>query len=117
MNITRKSLLELPKREWDRVSIYDSIIIFNSKSKHKSGYAIKFIAGCINQEPVELISSGCNSINWEFSGLKLASDMLYPSGLIRFFSIESKTKIKVGPVLFLTEIALSTIKIELIKGE
>lgn len=108
MNITRKSLLELRKREWDRVSIYDSIIVFNSKSKHKSGYAVMFIAGCINQEPIELIYSGCDSINWEFNGLKLGTDMLYPSGLIQFFSIECK--IKVG-------IALSTIEIELIKGE
>lgn len=108
MKITRKFLLGLPKREWDKVSIYDSIIVFNSKSKHSSGYAIMFIAGCINQEPIELICSGCDSINWQFNGLELGTDMLYPSGLIHFFS--NDCKIKVG-------IALSTIKIELIKGE
>ena len=30
-DITRKFLLGLPKREWDKTSFYDMIIIFNSK--------------------------------------------------------------------------------------
>lgn len=105
-NITRKSLLELPKREWNKTSIYSSIIIFNSKRKHSSGYAIMNIVGCINQEPIELIPACCDSINWKFNGLKFGTDMLYPSGLIQFFVIDCK--LKVG-------LALSSIEIELIK--
>jgi len=32
-DITRKSLLQLPEREWDTKSIYDSIILINSRKK------------------------------------------------------------------------------------
>jgi len=111
-NITRKSLLELPKREWDKTSFYDMIIIFNSKHKHRSGYAIMNIVGFYyeqGKEKFELIASACDacdSINWKLNKLPLHNDMLYPSGLIRFFTEDCKFKI--GSVF-------TSIEIELIK--
>jgi len=108
-DITRKFLLGLPKREWDKTSIYNAIIIFNSKHKHDSGFAVMNIAGFYYEQgkgKFELIASDCDSINWKLNNLWLKTDMLYPSGLMRFFS--DMGLIKVGS-------ALSTIEIELIK--
>jgi hypothetical protein len=108
-DITRKFLLKLPKREWDKTSFYDMIIIFNSKHKHSSGYAIMGIAGFYYEQgkgKFELIASACDSINWKLNELPLHNDMLYPSGLIRFFTEDCKFKIGAF---------LSTIEIELIK--
>lgn len=105
-DVTRKSLLQLPEREWDTKSIYDSIILINSRKKNNSGYTIMYIVGCINNKPIEIISDYCDTINWQFNGLKLGTDMLYPSGLTRFFGVDCK--IEVGA-------SLSTTCIKLIK--
>ena len=108
-DITRKFLLGLPKREWDKTSFYDMIIIFNSKYKHSSGYAIMNIAGFYwDKEEIkwELIAGCCDSINWKCNDLPLHNDMFYPSGLIRFFTKDCKFKIG---------LALSSTEIELIK--
>lgn len=105
-NISKKSLLQLPKRARDANSIYDSIILINSRKKHESGYAIMYIVGCIDCKPVEIIEGCCDSIHWIFNNLMFGTDMLYPSGLIHFFGIDCK--LKVGQ-------SLSTIIIELIK--
>lgn len=106
--ITKKSLSRLPKRTWDIESVYDSIIIINSKRKHESGYAIMYIVGCIDCKPVEIIEGCCDSIHWIFNNLMFGTDMLYPSGLIHFFGIDCKLKVGCSD---------STIDIELIKGE
>lgn len=108
-DITRKFLLGLPKKEWDKTSFYDMIIIFNSKYKHSSEYAIMNIAGFYYEQgkgKFELIAGCCDSINWKLNGLPLHNDMLYPSGLMRFFTKDCKFKIGAS---------LSTIEIELIK--
>ena len=104
--ITRKSLLQLPKRNYNSKSTYNSIIILNSRKKHESGYSVMYIVGCIDNEPIEIIANYCDSIDWEFNGLKLGTDMLYPSGLVQFFGINCK--LEVG-------LSLSTTYIKLIK--
>ncbi len=108
INITKKSLLELPKREWNKTTIYDSIILINSKKRHSSGYAIIYIIGCINQKPIEIIKGSTDSIDWNFNGLKFGTDMLYPSGLIHFFGIDCR---------FEVDMALSSTSIDLIEKE
>ena len=91
--ITRKSLLQLPKRNYNIKSTYDSIIIVNSRKKHDSGYSIMYIVGCIDNEPIEIIGNYCDSIDWQFNSLKVGVDMLYPSGLVRFFGINCKLEV------------------------
>jgi hypothetical protein len=104
--ITIKSLMSLPKRKenWETISksCYDSIMIFNSRRKHGSGYAIMNIVGCIDMKPIELISGYCDSIEWNFNNLQFRTDMIYPCGAIHFFGC----KFEVGRCLSTTTIKL-----------
>ncbi len=94
-NITKKFLLQLPKRKYNATSIYDSIIIVDSGEEHDSGYTVMYLVGCIDGKPIEIIEDGCDSINWKFDGLRpiIGTDMLYPSGLVQFFGVDCKLKI------------------------
>lgn len=61
---TRKELLNLPVRYWDTESTYDSIILFPATYLHDSGYSCMCIIGVIDSIPVEIISQGCDDIEW-----------------------------------------------------
>ena len=108
INITKKSLLQLPKRAQNKTTIYDSIVLINSRKKHDSGYAIMYIVGYINLKPVEIIRGSTDSIIWNLNGLHLYTDMFYPSGLIHFFNFDCKIEVSE---------ALSTTFVNLIKKE
>jgi len=52
MNYTRKELLALPKRDWDKETIYDSIAVVPSGKKHESGYGLIAIVGFDTDEGI-----------------------------------------------------------------
>lgn len=51
---SKKELLELPQRDWETESCYDSVSFVNTKMKHDSGYNQFAIIGCNKGEPVEI---------------------------------------------------------------
>lgn len=105
--VSKQQLKNLPKRDWDAESIYDSILIIPSGKKHDSGWALMYIIGVISGEPFE-IAAACDDINWQLpaeqqvSGLR--TDMIYPSGVIHFWS--NHYRFKVGHSLSSTDIHL-----------
>ena len=103
----RKELLKLPVREWNRISVYNAILVVPSGKKHDSGYMWMCIIGLDNKaNPVE-IAAYCDDIRWiipEPTNYDFSNDMYFPSGIIRFHSY--KYNFKVGSSLSTTEIEL-----------
>jgi len=60
-----KDILALPERARDTETIYDSILIVNSKKKHDSGRAIMYIVWLgKDNKPIEIIKWYYDIINW-----------------------------------------------------
>lgn len=53
-NMTKKELLTLPKRAYDKVSVYDFILFVNTRKKHDSGYNLFAIIGCLTDGTMEI---------------------------------------------------------------
>lgn len=101
-----KELRKLPQRDWNKQTDYDSLYVINSGTKHDSGFAWIDIIG-INDEEKE-IAACCDDIIWDVSLVNseynFRSDMLYPSGVLRFWS--KGFKFRVGASLSSTTIKL-----------
>lgn len=88
---TRKEFLALPKRKWDKVEEYGSIIFFSTRRKHDSGYSMITVVGCemVDLDPVEIISQSCDDISWalpfELFLDKISTDCLAKSGAMRMW--------------------------------
>lgn len=48
--MTKKELLGLPEREWNRIGIYDFVLFVNTKKKHDSGYNLFAVIGVIGDD-------------------------------------------------------------------
>lgn len=96
MKIKKKKLLKLPVRDWKITSEYDSVGIVATGEKHDSGFMTMAIVGFNKLEPVE-IAGYCDDISWIVNGIgigyELRSDMLYPSGVIHFWSHWQRFKV------------------------
>jgi hypothetical protein len=114
MNYTRKELLALPERDFDKETIYDTIAIVPSGKKHDSGYALIAIIGFDenSKKPVE-IAAYCDDIGYCFpEGVPvqpynlavLRTDMFYPSGIAHVWS--NGYRFKVGESLSSTDVHL-----------
>jgi hypothetical protein len=99
-----KELRKLPLADCKAKTIYDSIILVNTRKKHDSGYALMAIIGLDEkQKPIEIVGF-CDDVKWNFNGLTFSNDMFYPSGVIHFWSTEAK--FAVGPCFSTTDIML-----------
>ena len=100
-------LKKLPFKDWKKTKRYDSILIIRSGKKHDSGWALIYIIGCENGDPVEIAAS-CDDIGWDVSAITneydLRSDMYYPSGVLRFWS--NHYDFEIGRALSSTTITL-----------
>ena len=109
-NIKVKELLKLPKRKWDKTKTYGSILVISTRRKHDSGYMVMCIIGCDEKQNPKEICSYCDDICWKFPkdfdtiGYNFRNDMLYPSGVIQFWS--SRYDFEVGHSLSSTTITL-----------
>jgi hypothetical protein len=112
LNIKQKELLSLPEREWDKVSVYDDIIVCPTTKRHSSGYRLMAIIGCKKCEPFE-IAGYCDDIGILIRHLE---DQIYPSAFrcdmilsncIHFHS--NKNRFVVGESLSSTDITLEKI--------
>lgn len=54
--ITRKALLALPRRAWDRVTDYDAILVVPTGKKHDSGYSLMAIVGVRGKKAQSMLS-------------------------------------------------------------
>jgi len=110
---TRKELLALPHRAWDKETTYTSILILQSTNIHDSGYRCFIIIGCMDAKPVEIITEWADDLNWFIAPQDLPSysyapfthmDCMKKSGAIRVWKREYKFKI--GAALSSTDISL-----------
>ena len=109
-NIKREELLNLPQKEFNKIEVYDWIIVVPTRRKHDSGWRLMALVGGKkvgkHYEPVELIGY-CDDINWRFPKNMnhniLRSDMTL-SNCIRFWS--NNHSFKVGTCLSSTDIEI-----------
>ena len=94
---TRAELLALPDREWGRPTpTYDSILVLPTKRKHDSGWGMMTIIGVTNTQPIEIVTTGADDIEWLtpdcqrlpsstylFAGMR--TDCAWRSGAINFW--------------------------------
>jgi hypothetical protein len=90
-----KELRKLPLLPWNKGGTYDQLLFVNSGKKHESGWAIIYIIGCIDCEPIEIVAN-CDDIYFDdflHSRRDLYFDMYYPSGILRLWGHDIEFKI------------------------
>lgn len=98
VSLTRKKLLTLPNRIWNKISEYDSLLLVPTGKKHDSGYSLLAIVGVNQRIPVE-ISAYCDDISWvlptehpyytnnrSYRPSIMHTDCLFPSGIIHIWA-------------------------------
>lgn len=110
----RAALLALPLRAWDDTeNEYDSLLIFNARTKHDSGWSHINVVGCRKQVPVELCVTCADDLEWilpaptkcaDFLIGQMRMDCLYPAGILHAWT--RKGRFTVGA-------AISSVTIEL----
>ncbi len=92
---TRKELMALPERAWDKPERYDTILLFPSKRKHDSGFARMVIIGCRDGMAVEIAVSSPDDLNWHvpnmhdygtFTLANLKTDCYLKNGGLQFWA-------------------------------
>ena len=102
---SKQELLQLPEREWNKISKYCSVLFVNTKMKHDSGYNLFAIIGCEDgTHPTEI----CGYMddfrfdpwhkNKEFSDIINCSDIAFDCSMRGVFRLHSRRKIYVGSI-------------------
>lgn len=94
INISKKKLLALPNRDWNRITEYTSLILIPSKTLHDSGYPHITVVGVIWMKPVEIAAASCDCINISPRQFSFHLDILPKSGLTHL--IASRNTFRVG---------------------
>lgn len=111
---SKKELLQLPCRNWNDESVYDSVLVLSTGKKHDSKWGCMAIIGIVNGKPIEIASSCSDDIEWKVTEMKkcaywligqIRQDCAFKSGAMHFWSRENKFKVGC---------ALSSITIELV---
>jgi len=100
---SKKELLKLPQREWNKETTYLSLLFVNTKRKHDSGYNLFAVIGCEDgQHPTEI----CGYMDdfrfepyynkGEFSDTIMSSDIAFDCSMKGVFRMHSRRKIYVG---------------------
>ena len=112
--VTKKQLLALPVRDWDKKTTYDSIILCKA-GKHDSKWALIAVVGVVDFQPKE-IAAYCDDINYKiedgdpklgdsgYTMSRLRTDMTYPSGLCHVWG--DNIAFEVGHALSSTDIKI-----------
>lgn len=64
ISATRKQLLSLPERNWDRVATYHSLLVLPAANKHDSGWQNIVIIGCDTYYPTEICTNFSDDVEW-----------------------------------------------------
>ena len=107
--VTRMQLLALPVRGWNDTSrLYDSLLIFPSDETHESGWRQMIIVGCVDNQPIEILTQRSDDIEWDIKpsnfGL-LRTDCTPESGILHFW--HNNRKFHVGTALSSITITLN----------
>ena len=62
---SRKELLKLPSRPWNEESIFDTLLLWPSPSKHESGWGCMTLIGCNDFVPLQLITKNADDFSLE----------------------------------------------------
>lgn len=107
--MTRKQLLALPRRKWNKTSTYDSVYIVPTYDTHKdSGYRLMAIVGALKKKgPVE-IAAICDVIDWERTDdsahASVKNEMDTSTNILHVWS--NTCKFRVGPSLSTASITI-----------
>ena len=88
--LNRKTIKNLPEREWNVVSEYDEIYIIPSGLKHDSGYMMIAIVGVKVGGDMEVcaypddICWNMMNLNQKYDSTGMRTDCYYPNGVLRF---------------------------------
>jgi hypothetical protein len=52
--LSKKELLKLPARDWELTTVYSSVLLVNTRTKHDSGYNLFAVVGVRNGEAIEI---------------------------------------------------------------
>lgn len=102
IDYTKKELLQLPLRNWNIVSKYDSVLFVNTRIKHDSGFNLFALVGCEGYNPKEIIGYmddfrfDCYGKNKQFYDKIMMSDIAFDCSMKGVFRMHSKRKICVG---------------------
>lgn len=100
-----KELRKLPRRKWDDIKCYDSLMIIPSGLKHDSGWALIYIIG-MKDDSLE-IAAACDDICWKIPkaiAYDFRTDMYYPGGIVHVWSRDYQ--FQVGCSLSSTDVTL-----------
>ena len=89
--INRKTIKDLPQRNWNEVSNYSQILLVPSGLKHDSGFMMIAIVGRKKDGDFE-VAAYPDDIVWDFRNLKqlhessgMRTDCYYPNGIQHFW--------------------------------
>ena len=100
---SKKELLKLPQRKWNKETTYLSILFVNTKRKHDSGYNLFAIIGCEDgQHPTEICGYMDDfrfdpyNKDKELSDTVMSSDITFDCSMKGIFRMHSRRKIHIG---------------------
>lgn len=100
--MTKEDFKSLPHRDWNGVSVYDTLLLFPTRRKHSSGWACMMLVGVIDRRAVEICTVGSDDICWHIPASRhrfipnIRTDCILKNGGIHF---HGHGKFKVGSEL------------------
>lgn len=88
MEYTRKELLALPRRNWNDVTSYSSILLVPTYELHDSGWRLIAIVGCNDNGTPKEIAAFCDDVQWQTirTDYGISMDMIPKTDICRFYS-------------------------------
>lgn len=97
MKWTRKELLSLPVKCWQKVGVYSAVMLVPTYEKHDSGWRLIALVGCDERfNPIE-IAGYCDDVNlctnYSLKFCDVHSDIVPSTNIVRLHSNSKKFKI------------------------
>ena len=111
---SKKDLLALPMRDWDKVSRYTSILVLPSNHKHDSGYQAITLIGQQDTVPIEIITQSSDDIHLYF---ETNTDSWCMDSVVRMDCLPRSKAFRYWSTTHIFEVsaALSSMDVKLIK--
>lgn len=93
---TKRELLKLPKRDWNKETSYDSALLVNTRMKHDSGYNLFAVIGCYGDEPIEIVGYMDDFRLYPVQNKGIIEDLAIDCSMYGVFRIHSMRTITIG---------------------
>lgn len=99
---TKDELLQLPQRDWNITTKYDSVLFVPTAMAHDSGFNLFAVVGCNGYKPKEIVGYmddfrfDCFSKNKNFRDEIISSDIAFDCSMNGVFRMHTRRKICVG---------------------